>query len=282
MIAFIPITTELHFRFAAQFIAPYETRCVVLADMIRRRVRSLYIAVADGHCCAVIAAGLTILHCIPCASSGTMDNSLLQDLQDALEQFLLQKKIVCIHGEAAGNVLFIKALSALGKMPLHTNAYQLMMRTSTTLVPVDIPMTARVQRAAIEDYKMLFPLQEAYLKEEVIPVCRTYNATAARTEFVSLLKTRRIYMVTDNSGMPVAKGGIHAEGMNTVQIGGIYTIPTARRKQYATVLMMQLLADCMQHTKSPVLFVNKSNYAAQQLYAVCGFQAIGDYGILYY
>jgi predicted GNAT family acetyltransferase len=143
------------------------------------------------------------------------------------------------------------------------------------------PGSLRLRRASAVDVRALFPLQRDYEKEEVLLEPDRFNPTAS---FLSLQRSLRneIIYVAEIDGVPVAKAGTNARGMNYFQIGGVFTVPELRGRGLGRILMQALMWEIAQKNKHLCLFVKKSNTAAITLYTNLGFTLRDRYAISYY
>jgi len=97
-----------------------------------------------------------------------------------------------------------------------------------------------IHEAALKDANRLFPLQAAYEIEEVIISPDHFHKKASFIMFKQALQ-RELVTVADMEGRAVAKAGTNAQGFNTVQIGGVYTVEEKRNKGIAFLAMSGLL-----------------------------------------
>ncbi|HUX22099.1 MAG TPA: GNAT family N-acetyltransferase [Spirochaetia bacterium] len=139
----------------------------------------------------------------------------------------------------------------------------------------------RLRRATSSDLRALFPLQRAYEKEEVLLDPERFNATASFLALQKNLRRELIYLA-ELDGVPVAKAGTNARGINYYQIGGVFTLPTLRAQGIGRALMQALMWEIAQRKKHLCLFVKKSNSAAIKLYTNLGFTPRDSYAISYY
>ncbi|MDC7223441.1 MAG: GNAT family N-acetyltransferase [Spirochaetales bacterium] len=131
-----------------------------------------------------------------------------------------------------------------------------------------------------DNLKELFPLEEAYQKEEVVRDPSTLNLFYLKRRFMQQLGQNHIWAVY-KEGRPVAKGGTNAEGFRYCQIGGVYTIPEERGRGIGRYLMNRISEDLYRQGWGTSLFVRKKNPAALALYKHCGYQKKGDFRIVY-
>jgi len=133
-----------------------------------------------------------------------------------------------------------------------------------------------VRRARPEDLGALYPLQEAYEREEVLTPIHEFNAAASRAALARSLELQLVYVAVED-GRIVAKAGTNARGFGVDQIGGVYTIPERRGRGLATALMAALLGEIRRAGRCVALFVKPGNAAALALYRALAFREIGDY-----
>lgn len=160
--------------------------------------------------------------------------------------------------------------------------YYLMTREYFNIERPTAPRTPlTIRRASASDVRALFPLQRDYEKEEVLLSPEKFNPTVS---FLALQKTLRkeIVYVAEVDGIPVAKAGTNARGMNFYQIGGVYTVPSLRNLGVGRSLMRALMWEIAREKKHLCLFVKKSNPAAIKLYLNLGFTTRDSFAINYY
>ena len=150
---------------------------------------------------------------------------------------------------------------------------------------IERPQTERgrlkLRRASAVDARTLFQLQKEYEKEEVLLDPDRFNPTASFLALQKNLRKELIY-VAELDGVPVAKAGTNARGINYYQIGGVYTVPSLRAQGIGRALMQTLMWEIAQEKKHLCLFVKKSNTAAIRLYTNLGFSFRDSYSISYY
>ena len=144
-----------------------------------------------------------------------------------------------------------------------------------------LPPGLSLRRAVSADLDALYPLQEAYEREEVLTSIHKLNAAACRAALARALEGQLVF-AAEEGGVLVAKAGTNARGFGTDQIGGVYTLPSRRGRGIAAALMAALLRDIVGAGRRPVLFVKPSNRPALSLYRGLGFEDIGDYRADYF
>ncbi|MQY76300.1 MAG: hypothetical protein GH155_01560, partial [Spirochaeta sp.] len=98
----------------------------------------------------------------------------------------------------------------------------------------------QIRKAVLKDAKRLFPLQAGYEIEEVIINPDHFHKKASFIMFKLALQ-KELITVAELKGRSVAKAGTNAQGFNTAQIGGVYTIKEERNKGIAFLVMSALL-----------------------------------------
>jgi len=146
-----------------------------------------------------------------------------------------------------------------------------------------------VRRASAADLDALYPLQEAYEREEVLTPIHDFNPEASRAALARSIELQMIYVAEEAgpSGSAgrrriVAKAGTNARGFRVDQIGGVYTLPERRGRGAAAALMSALLAAIGGAGKAASLFVKPANAPALALYRGLGFSEIGGYRADYF
>jgi predicted GNAT family acetyltransferase len=98
---------------------------------------------------------------------------------------------------------------------------------------------------------------------------------------MNTLKYQEIYYAV-LEGMPVAKAGTNARGIEYDQIGGVFVSPAYRNRGFARQVLTHLLKSIFLQGRKPCLFVKKSNSPALGLYRSLGFQERGTFRISYW
>lgn len=148
------------------------------------------------------------------------------------------------------------------------------------LCPVYTP-GLEIREAALKDAERLFPLQAGYEIEEVIINPDHFHKKASFIVFKQALQ-KELITVAELNGTAVAKAGTNAQGFNTAQIGGVYTLKEERNKGIAFLVMSDLLERIFREKEMASLFVKKNNPAAISLYRKLGFTLRESYRICYY
>lgn len=128
--------------------------------------------------------------------------------------------------------------------------------------------------------KDIYPLQEGYEREEVIPPGGTFNKKACLALLQKNTEVQHIFAIYYNS-TAIAKAGTNALGYNWNQLGGVFTAPEHRGKGLAKLLVQHLVDMNAQAKKNTALFVKTTNQAALHAYEAVGFIPKEDFSIIY-
>ncbi len=139
-----------------------------------------------------------------------------------------------------------------------------------------------VRRAGPGDLEALYPLQEAYEREEVLTAIHRFDPAGCRAALARSLEDQVLFAGELGRGGLVAKAGTNARSFLLDQIGGVYVAPQCRGRGYGRAVMEGLLAELAAAGRGAVLFVKPRNAAAMGLYADLGFGEIGDYRADYF
>ena len=214
---------------------------------------------------------------------GGMILPLLAEGLSALEVFKLPLSFSLgnprtLMGEASA----VKCLEAQIDRPLgNTVNYDLMVRIGETPRHASSRLDIEIRRANPSDCHILFPLQRAYVLEEVLLKDSPFNPRLCLQNLKLVLKNGLVLMAC-HRGVPVAKAETNARGYAFSQVGGVYTLPSYRNWGIARLLVEELARREWQNKRGLVLFVKKSNLPAQRLYGGGGFRRAGDFRISYY
>jgi len=160
----------------------------------------------------------------------------------------------------------------------HRVAYDFLVRAGGA---PEVPGGAGELRPALgADADTLFPLQEAYEKEEVLFDPAEFQPLVSRLHFWKTLRRQEVVALWEG-GRPVAKAGTNALTDGWAQIGGVYTRPECRGRGLQKRLMAFLLARLSAQGRGACLFVKKANLPAGRLYRSLGFEQTCDFTIVY-
>lgn len=218
-----------------------------------------------------------VLHCF--SSGFLLRASSEPEYASPLKQLLLSFSIYCIMGSQKGTELLQKLYE---KEVRCKREYELYTYTDTEYEQFEQAISkAQIQRCSEKDIDFLMPLQQEYDKVEVIPDGDSLNKEASKRNLLRLLKSQEIYAIVQNNQF-CAKAGTNAQGLNWVQIGGVYTDITSRNKGFAQILVSHIAHSYYIRGKNVTLFVRKNNESAKHAYKKAGFTFDSFYTILYY
>ncbi len=127
----------------------------------------------------------------------------------------------------------------------------------------------------------IYPLQEAYEKEEVVPPGYLFNPRACRNGLERMLQDQVVFTAWID-GFPVAKANTNAFAYRQSQIGGVFVRPEFRGRGIAKLLVRELVYVLINQGWQVRLFVKKTNLPAIAVYRTLGFTVQNEYGIFYY
>ncbi len=148
------------------------------------------------------------------------------------------------------------------------------------LASLSIPVKIQIHYLTEKQIKNIFPLEKAYQYEEVVVHPERFNSAAYMLHFRKVVESQKVLFASLN-GVPIAKAGTNAIGINHTQIGGVFTTPEYRGHGVARALMHRLIEEIQVSDRNAVLFVRTSNPSAIQLYRRLNFDIIGRYQISY-
>ena len=280
------------FSLIQDFLLPYESSCVTLCSNVRRKKDGVYVirgpslrqaqdklgSGTTGDILGVLFVNKLLLYCIP--KSDTYGSQL----EEALTDFLKDKPISCLNGEASAGEVILQALQNLGHTPYQTNHYNTMTLDAAPLPPPEkLSCDDEIKRctAPETDAELLLPLQKMYMAKEVAPAGKQVSDLEAGAQLKTILKDQLCFAL-QSDGEIVAKANTNAIGFNYVQLGGVYTHPLYRKNYYAWHLVYTICQRALKAGRKISLFVKEKNNPAHELYQRMGFACIGKYIIAYF
>ena len=181
------------------------------------------------------------------------------------------------------NVISKIAQNHFVKNPLHEQEYNLMIFDEKSHADFSDANEndISIKCCGISDFDKLFPLQKSYELEEVVFSPQDFNQNLRELALKKNLAQKKIFALEQN-GEFISKLAINARGKNCVQLGGIFTVPELRKRGFAKKLLLSFCKKYCGRGKKIVLFVKKTNLAANELYKRCGFREIDGYKIVYF
>ncbi|MCG8570834.1 MAG: GNAT family N-acetyltransferase [Spirochaetes bacterium] len=134
-------------------------------------------------------------------------------------------------------------------------------------------------------YTLLKELQYLYHREEVYASADYYPYEVEMRQFKGILKKRLNYAVftKQKPQLAASKVYVNAESDDTYQIGGVYTLKTYRRQGLSYYCLNEFCKAAFQQKKRRVmLFVNRDNQKAINLYLKMGFKKYWATATLYF
>lgn len=197
-------------------------------------------------------------------------------------------RIPPILGERTGSVVgpakdVERFESALALRPLVAVRYDLMSRKprSSALRRNAAPAGLRVYCAGTDNLDELFPLQEAYEKEEVLTAIHSFDPAGSRASLARALRDQ-VVVFGRQGGAAIAKAATNARAFDLDQMGGVFVAPPYRRRGIGSAVVSALISILESEDRGTVLFVKKGNDAAKGLYDELGFDTLGDYRADYF
>ena len=262
---------------ALLFLQPYESECVNLASEILRGATdcwALYYAEPSQASGSIALqtetransgsdlqdqklAGLfalrkkrSLFFCLPFAKyKSAFDKKVCSEAQRPLMEFFESREPFCVNGEAAG-AIFLRNILKNKKSPMRpsvTNKYFLMVsgdsgaKNEKAFHAQDAGGGLRVVQATAADYERLLPLELGYQREEVVPASFDISDAALAVAFKHELCQGLTFALYDGE-RPIAKARVSACGLRHCMLGGVYTIPSERKKGRAAFLVRQIIA----------------------------------------
>ncbi len=290
---------------ALSFIQPYESECVNLASELLRGGTdcwALYYADQEASQTETLAGLIalrkkrSLFFCLPFAKyKSAFDKKVCSEAQRPLMEFFESREPFCVNGESAG-AIFLRNILKNKKSPMRpsvTNKYFLMARdggAENQKASQDLnagggfglAKDLRVVQATAADYERLLPLELGYQREEVVPKSFDVSDAALAAAFKHELGQGLTFALFDG-GRPIAKARLAASGQRYCMLGGVYTLPSERKKGRAAFLVSQIIARSEAHgVNNFCLYAKQENAAALALYKSLGFTPRGEYLLIYY
>ena len=309
---------------ALSFIEPYESECVNLAAQIIKGCANCWAArYNEERSQDQKLAGLfclkkkrSLFHCLPFAKyKSAFDKKVCSEAQRPLMEFFEGHEPFCINGEAAGSI-FLRNILKNKKTPMRpsvTNKYFLMTRDQEALQDQNagggtgLAKDLRVVALSPLDYSRALPLELGYQREEVVPASFDISDQALAASFKESLAAGNHYAL-EISGEFAAMAKVTSQGRRFAMLGGVYTIPSLRKKGFARFLVSQIIASLQaparegsgakNHEASQdrnagggsaasnapnfCLYAKQENAAALALYKSLGFTPRCEYLLVYY
>jgi GNAT superfamily N-acetyltransferase len=276
------------------FIAKEEEECITLVSHLNMKDMDQYpsyILRNESKILGVLMfseAGLLLSYLPFCKNIMEFSLDEITEIQRKIAMLFTKKKPYCITGSKYGSDFLENCLqNVYGVEPREKRNYHLMVHEETSpsleLKSISLQSSFEILLCNQNDIEGIFPLQQGYDIEEVLPLGDEYDFHAARLQlFTNLKKQRTLAARSHETGLFVSKVSSNAIGINWIQLGGVYTRPQYRGKGIASVLVHEMTKLVEKEGKKVALFVKLQNTPAQKAYFNAGFVKKGSYSILYY
>ncbi len=130
------------------------------------------------------------------------------------------------------------------------------------------------------DYIQWKRLRLDYLVEEGVPNDLTDKQLL--DQFLEKVKKRIMWGLFLNNTL-VSIADLNAKALDLGQVGGVYTMPSFRRRGYSRSVMQQLLLDAkeLHKIRKMIIFTGEQNFPAQKLYNSLGVSQVGYFALLF-
>lgn len=266
------------------FLLENEATCVSLVSRFLKKDAKIYLAKEKDKIYAVFSfsAGRQLLFQVKKDLSSDEKEILRIAVGKAFESYF--SRAYSIMGTLAEcNVISKIAQNHFVKNPVHAQEYNLMIFDENSHADFSDAdeNDISIKCCGISDFDNLFPLQKSYELEEVVFSPQDFNQNLSELALKKNLAQKKIFALEQN-GKFISKLAINARGKNCVQLGGIFTVPELRKRGFAKKLLLSFCKKYCERGKKTVLFVKKTNLAANELYKRCGFRKIDEYKIIYF
>ena len=289
----IPLEKK-YYSLAQAFLQTHEKYSVILSFKLFKTPEWIYLVttkeknISYNDILGILSVNRTVLHCLPFAFH-SKNSIYCHEFISTFSEFAKNRKIECINGEAIGSQLIITALQVNKILPATINNYDLMeldVKEFSELPLPELPKghsIIRCKKTIPSEYKnQLLELQKQYEIEEVLPPSMEFSELACKIRLKNSLQNQYVVSLRTDTNKLVAKAATNAIGTKYIQLGGIYTKKTHRRKGFSFILIYTILKRILRVKKSAILFVKKSNIPAINLYKSLSFNKISDYIISYF
>lgn len=265
--------TEQQYTAAQYFVMPYEQHCCSLMQRILAQEGNLYLIAEENKLCGVFyfVEGGILMPCLP---------HLSKNLAECLHDFFYDKYIFCITGKSDYVTFLNKLLTDDDNHDLIDTRFFYLMEHEYS-IKYSLNPSYTIEPCRLQDSDALFPLHLSYLMEEVRNPIEQPNPVEERKSLKHIINSQYMLAIKRN-GIPIAKAQTNAQGLNYVQIGGVYTQRQSRRQGLACQLVSEIADWAYKKNKKTVLFVNKYNASALHSYENAGFSIHDNFIISYF
>lgn len=200
-----------------------------------------------------------------------------QVIQKMIEKIIIyKKKIFCLLG-ITKDTEYIKEM--LNYTSYSIIDYLLLKENNNTHFSIEKTFL-KIKKAKKRDAMLLFPLEKAYLLEEVLVGNSGINQQAVLINLKKTCTNQSVFYGLFENKI-IAKVNTNGKGFCYNQIGGVFTKPEYRNLGISTYLMKILLNEIHISGKNAVLYVKKENKPALTLYKKLGFNIVSEYSAHY-
>jgi predicted GNAT family acetyltransferase len=138
-----------------------------------------------------------------------------------------------------------------------------------------------VRRGRQDDMNVLVGWSHDYRVETLHETPGSETRASAHEMISGQLEAGRLFVAEGVGGELCAMASFNAALPEMVQLGGVYTPPSLRRRGYCQAVIAGALTEARSTgVTRAVLFTDGQNPASTRAYAHVGFHVIGDYGIV--
>ncbi|MDR2941675.1 MAG: GNAT family N-acetyltransferase [Treponema sp.] len=202
---------------------------------------------------------------------------------DFLKALVKKNKIHSVQGQKEDVLVLEEEMEHMGAQVSDTYDYDLMSldkqpeKKSFSSGPSNLVL----RKPRLVDIDAIAPLQAAYEREEVLPSGSDFSPSASRVNLANIIAKEQMFCA-EVCGKIVGKININAVSFTRYQVGGVFVHPDFRGLGIARRMTAEFISSLIKTGRGVTLFVKKSNFKAQCLYAGLGFTALDDYRITYY
>ena len=292
---FVSPVTKKNIDAVIHSILPYEQMCINLTECLKRQKQFF----DEGK------NSFTFIKAVVFSEEKTTIGVLLLSASNVLLHLFIKKIPECIYGYMETSFFDgIIPLSVMGEQetslileriiekvffqkPKRAEEYKLLVLKESPKanfiekLKTNVNLNLEFIKAVPSDTKKLYPLEEAYQEEEVLPKRQKASFDLCFKILSKRINSKELYAVKNGNNF-IAKAAVNASGFFWNQIGGVYTVKKFRNKGIGTAVVFFLIEDCFKNKKKCALFVKVKNYAARKMYSNIGFKEYCDFRISYF
>lgn len=274
-------------------ILPYEQMCINLSECLKRQKQFFdegknYFAFIKA---VVFSEEKTIIGVLVLSTSNVLLHSFIKKIPECVygyigSSFLQDTLPLSVMGEQEASLTLERIIENIfSQQPQRIEEYKLLVLKETPKInlikKINNNLNLDFIKAATSDIKKLYPLEEAYQEEEVLPKGQKASFDVCFKILSKRIDANVLYAVKSGNNF-IAKAAVNASGFFWNQIGGVYTVKNFRNKGIGAAVVFFLIEDCFKNKKKCALFVKLKNYAARKMYANIGFAEYCNFRISYF